>query len=188
MTLSTAVWFPVLTLLLGYAAKSLTDWLQDRRHAERERIARLEARHDQIFLRRADFQRETLLELQTAMADLMRKTALVNFEYTKAFTSTGGDWGRHPIPNDLAESLRGTRASVHLLGVRVLDRAVIEMVEQMKTISVECTIASSERVSTESLMKLGDLYDRINTRIGEVLRELDEIEDKALFVSASQRI
>jgi hypothetical protein len=78
--ITTSSWFPVLTLLLGYATKSLTDWLEHRRNTRREREAREAVRRDQRFERRTSFQRQTLLDLQEASMQLARSVGAIHIK------------------------------------------------------------------------------------------------------------
>jgi len=65
---------PVVTFLAGFGAKWLLELEQHRRLTAREREARREARKTVLEQRRADFQRQTLIELQEICATLLRKT------------------------------------------------------------------------------------------------------------------
>lgn len=56
-----AVWLPIVALVMGYGAKALEDWFQSNRTVAREREARAEARRDKRTERRRELQRETLL-------------------------------------------------------------------------------------------------------------------------------
>ena len=75
-TASATGWFPVFTLLLGATialiSGVITSLLQHRLTSQRERETRRELRRDQLAERRADFQRETLIQLQEATTDLSR--------------------------------------------------------------------------------------------------------------------
>ena len=64
----TASWFPVVTTLLGFITAGIFEWLRDNRTSERERRARDANRQAQLLDRRATFQRETLINLQDAVA------------------------------------------------------------------------------------------------------------------------
>jgi hypothetical protein len=176
----TEVWFPVVTLGLGYAAKSATDWLQDRRHAAREAASRSETRRHQILLRRADFQRQTLLELQDAAKQLTRKTAQICFAYKAAQQSGGGEWGEHPLPPELDESVRESRATISLLRVRVRDARIVHLTDELLTAGVECSLANSEEAAFSKFGEASEHGNQLNDRIGEILKELDDIEDREL--------
>lgn len=81
--------FPVATLLLGYLTKAVSDWIQHRRTTEREREARREARLEKLAERRITFQRQTLLDLQEAMMQLIRSAGATHFQEVAAFRKDG---------------------------------------------------------------------------------------------------
>jgi hypothetical protein len=77
--ISSNVWIPIATLLLGYIASLVTEALRDRRLSDREREARAaereavrESHERERIERRKDFQRETLLHLQDVLLQLVR--------------------------------------------------------------------------------------------------------------------
>ena|ERR1700730_2414078 len=86
--ITTSIWFPVLTLLLGYATKSLSEWLEYRRTTRREREAREAVRRDQLFERRTTFQRQTLLDLQETSVQLLRSVVRITVIDKSAYHST----------------------------------------------------------------------------------------------------
>lgn len=59
-------------MLLGLATKAVADYFAHNRLLTREREARAAAHQDRVLERRANFQRQTLLELQDAVMGLMR--------------------------------------------------------------------------------------------------------------------
>jgi hypothetical protein len=116
-------WFPVLTLLIGYGTKSLSDWVQNKRTVLREREAREAARHDQRVAGRITFQRETLLELQEVSMQLARATGRAHHLDEMAHRESNS-WRRNLLPDDLDESYRVAQARVLMLGVRVRDETI----------------------------------------------------------------
>src|SRR5229473_2648308 len=102
-------WFPVLTLLVGYATKSLSDWIQNKRSIAREREGREAARQDQRVAQRITFQRETLLELQEATMQLGRTTSRSHHLDEMAFRESN-NWRKNFLPDDLDEGHRQAQA------------------------------------------------------------------------------
>ena len=166
-------WFPVLTLLIGYGTKSLTDWIQHRRAVEREREGRDATRRDQLFERRATFQRETLLALQEAAAELGRATGRICHLDTMAIRNTGKT---QLLPDDLDEGYRLAQVRTSLLAVRVRDDSVRELAEQFRRISVDCTAAKSQEDRDRQMHLAMQTNIQLNERIGELLRTLDDAE------------
>src|SRR3982074_2021863 len=102
---ATTGWFPVVTLLLGYATKTIADWLQHRRATERERQAREAARLDQLSERRTTFQRQTPLDLQESMMQLVRTVGAMHHQDVTAFRKSGL-WQRQWFDEALSENNR----------------------------------------------------------------------------------
>jgi hypothetical protein len=132
----TSSWFPVLTLLLGFATKSLSDWLENRRNTRRERAAREAVRREQLFERRTSFQRQTLLEIQEASMQLVRSVGAIHHEDKMAYRSTG-EWGKQRVGDDLSEANRLAQARTGMLAARVRDDTIRELIGKLKTLSVQ---------------------------------------------------
>src|SRR6266581_6335804 len=143
MAAATVGWFPVLTLLLGYAVKAASDWLQHRRTSERERQAREAARLDQLFERRTTFQRQTLLDLQDAVMLLGRTSGAIHHQDVMAFRKTG-KWQKQLLDEGLDESARLAGARTSMLAVRVRDQSVRELVAVVKHHGVKASLSASE--------------------------------------------
>jgi hypothetical protein len=102
-------WLPILTLILGWAGAQITDLIRDRRTNDRERQ-----------IRRSEMQRATLLELQDALLELLKRTT----ELRRWRLSRGRS--EPALVDDRREGEAIARmgdadAKVELLGSRVLD-------------------------------------------------------------------
>src|SRR5262245_2512538 len=107
-------WFPVLALLLGYALKAFTDWWHRRRTSKRERESTDEALSSHFLERRIAFQRQTLLDLQEAVMQLMRTTSVINLQDSAAFRETG-QWHKEGLGDELSENHRLASARATML-------------------------------------------------------------------------
>jgi hypothetical protein len=165
-------WFPVLTLLIGYLAKLLTDWIQYRRSVRGEREAREGKRRDELFERRNTFQRETLLALQEAFMQLARVTGAINHQDTMS----GKSGGRQQLPDELNEGYHAAQTRTSMLASRVRDNRVRELVEQFRQFSVDSTLAATQGARDRALTAMAELHDPLNKRIGEILRTLDDAD------------
>jgi hypothetical protein len=172
-TSSVNVLLPIATLVIGLIAKPITDWFDSRRIRDREREARQENRLDQMFERRNTFQRQTLLELQGALLELVRTTSSINHVDVMA-SRKAGHWQKGLVPDDLNEEHRLANAQTTVLSVRVRDQAVRDLVDEVKQNGVGTLFASSEPASTQLLKQMSDTFDKLNARIGELLREMDD--------------
>jgi hypothetical protein len=165
-------WFPVLTLLIGYVIKSLTDWIQDRRSIQREREAREVTRREELSERRNTFQRETLLALQDAFMQLNRATGAIHHQVTMS----GEAGGRQQLPDGLSENYHAAQTRTSMLVSRVRDNRVRDLVEQIRQLSVESTMSATKRERDRALTAMMQLHDPLNQRIGEILRTLDDAD------------
>ena len=173
--ITTSSWFPVVTLLLGYATKSLSDWLEHRRNTRREREAREAARRDKLYEQRISFQRQTLLDLQEASAQLARSVGAVTHQDRMAYRSTG-KWRKALLSDELNEGNRLAQARTGMLGPRVRDDATRQLVDKLKTRSAEAVNSPTPQDCERADIDVTLIYTELNQRIGEVLRKLDDAE------------
>lgn len=179
-------WFPgALSVLLGFAAKSVSDWLQDKRAYQRDRETRDVLRRDQLAERRAEFQRQTLLELQEVLQDLARAVGASHHQDEMQFKETGR-WQRHLIRSEIDDQFFQANRRALVLTVRVRDESLRESLKRFRdfTSQIESGIrgrndeddASARRASTTALLGAMGLLPPIQERIGELLRTLDDEE------------
>jgi hypothetical protein len=163
-------------LVAGYGLKSITDLVQHKWSVEKEREARKAARQDQRFERRSTFQRETLLALQDACADLSRATGHMNFLDQMA-NRTEQTWHRALLPEDLNEGYRLAQVRTMALSVRVRDDTIRDLVGVFRTFSTDTVTATNPAEAEQSLFRMSDAHEALNSRIGQVLREIDDDDD-----------
>lgn len=171
MQLTAAIWFPALTLVVGFLIASVTEWWRDLRISKRAREARKEA----IRERRIHFQRKTLLDLQEEMLKLIRTTGEMHRADNMAFRTTGA-WQKQKIEENLDD--RGFVANLQAskLGVRVRDELVRKLLEMVRSEAIS-TIDSRNPEDAECAIKNMQIAsEKLNERIGELLRELDDEE------------
>jgi hypothetical protein len=172
---SPPLWFPVLTLVIGYGLKSISELVQHRRAASRERDARVAQSQIQLAERRSDFQRETLLNLQEACMQLARATGAAQHQDAVAYRATR-QWQIQLLSNELDESCRAAQGRTGLLAVRVRDNEVRELVASLKQCAAAITLAMSWEDSNRDMQAMVSTQERLNQRIGELLRRLDDEE------------
>lgn len=172
-----SVVLPIITLLIGYGTKSISDWIEYKRTTERDREMREAVRRGQMLERRISFQRETLLELQEISIQLARSIGAMHHQDIIAHHKTG-KWQKQLYPNDLDEAHRLAQARTTVLGVRVRDELVRELLAQFKQSTVEVTGCGTENEARQHMTDMGSLHDALNERIGEMLRKLDDDESR----------
>jgi hypothetical protein len=167
---------PVVTLVIGYAIKSFTDYFENRRAVAREREARDVTRKDRLFERRSNFQRETLLALQDAVTQLGRDTGAINHQNIMSLRTTGK---LGLITEEFNEGYRIRQATTSKLVSRVHDNSVRVLTDQFRDASVETIAATTEQEGNRAMNVAYAAFEQLNQRIGIVLRSLDDAEDAA---------
>jgi hypothetical protein len=184
LTNATAGWFPVFTALLGYVGSLLTESLRDKRATAREREARHSLTRAQLLERRANFQRETLLRLQDEALKLARAAGRMNHLDEMRFRETR-KWGGTLFPDGLSDDAFQANVTIMVLTSRVRDDRIREIVSAFRT-HANCVGTSPTReAATKALEKMSQLIEPLHTRIGEVLRQLDDDEDTGEGETAS---
>jgi hypothetical protein len=188
---ATAVsWFSgAFLVLLGFGTKFVSDWFQAKRTLQRERETRDALRCDQLAERRATFQRQTLLELQEAVQDLVRATGAAHVQDERMFRETGR-WQRQPLGEEINQQIFLANRSVLLLTVRVRDQALRDVVSRFRSLSNQTESLNNLRsnasdselrsASFAALQNATTLIAQIHERIGELLRTLDDEETELM--------
>jgi hypothetical protein len=179
---ATAGWFPVLTFLLGFAAKFVSDFVQRKHELERDRETRRETRRDQLAQQRRSFQRETLLALQESVNDMMRATHEAHHKDEMAFRSTG-KWQKQLLSEELNERYSLTVRRTAILGVRVRDSLLRELCEKIRALSAQTIMSPDRDTSNAASNTMIPMFEDIQQRVGALLRTLDDEEtnDPALL-------
>jgi hypothetical protein len=164
---------PIVTLLIGYGTKSLSDWIQYKRSREQERDARDGARQALLFERRIIFQRETLLELQEDCQKLVRATGAMHHQDEMAYRETR-QWQRQLFSEELDQAYHEASTRTSMLAVRVRDETVRSLVAELRSCSVNAGMAPNPETANQLIVSMISAHDALGHRIGEVLRNLDE--------------
>lgn len=172
-------WFPVVTLIVGVMLKGVFDKFADRRAASREREARREGRLDAIRLRRVEFQRATLLEFQETITRMVRSVFNVHHADTMAYKQKG-KWKQHLLPDDIAEENRRELARFSELRVRVRDEKIRSLSKNLSDECLKTMYANDMSVANDAMSSVARSATALHERIGEILRALDEDEDRVL--------
>lgn len=140
----------------------------------RESVSRKELRSDALRLKRIEFQRSTLLDLQVAAHNLCRQAALTNLALVQAERE-----GRRntKLPGTLAEDLRAASANFQLLRVRVQDSQIRALCDALIEVVSMVAISNNTEASNDALVSATLVHNKINERIGLVLRSLDSDEE-----------
>ncbi len=170
--ISNSTWFPVFTLLLGFATKYASDFFQDRRATDRERESRKATLHYKFIERRIEFQHQTLLKLQETTMSLARATGSMNHHDIMAFRSTG-NWQKQLYPDGLSDDARVFQAEAMMLAARVKDDEIRKLVELFKGYCTGVVISLTKEDSEISMSNMTETFEILNQKIGGLLRGLD---------------
>lgn len=184
---TTIGWFPVITTLGGFFAGWLTELFRDgrtrrREHeaaeatSNRERAARDAARREQRFERRTNFQRQTLLDLQDTVQKLLRVTGKMQHLDGIAHRSTG-EWHKQLYPDDVNNEAHLTNVQTTLLAVRVRDESIRSMAKDLREKCNSVFFSKNEAESERLILAAAAVFETLNERIGERLRQIDDDED-----------
>jgi uncharacterized membrane protein len=152
------------------------DWFRDKRTSKREHEAREDMRKAQLFERRANFQRETLLALQDAAVKLARAAGRMHHFDAMEYKKTG-KWGGQLLPAGLSSDAMQSSITIMILKVRVRDEVIRELVNNFRSHANRVGVTRSEQASQEALSKMAAVIEPLHDRIGDVLRKLDDDED-----------
>ncbi len=166
---------PTLTFLAGFSAKWLMELEQHRRVTAREREARRAVRRDFLEQRRADFQRQTLIELQETCAVLLRKTGQAHHSDEMAFKQNG-EWQKALLPENVSELFGDAQRRAQVLLVRVRDPEVRKLAEDLKSYCSAVVQSPARATSRRAADQMIITYDELNRLIGAALRELEDTE------------
>jgi hypothetical protein len=113
---------------------------------QRDRAGRVEQRQDQ----RDDFQRQTLLELQEAVARFGRAVGRANHRDWMIYKETG-TWGQALLPGELDEEFLAAQVQLGLLRERVRDDQLRTLVTGFSNRGVLATMATSKETATQRM-------------------------------------
>jgi hypothetical protein len=171
---ASSLWLPLLTFVGGFVAKSIQDWLQDRQTAMREREARLEARRDTYFAKRAEFQRETILGIQDVAQKMIRNAGQLSMHDIE-WHIRSSLWQEKPLPAEIDQAGLEQNAMMNKLAVRLADGEARRLVQSFRDACTRVGLASKPAYSKSALREAGEQHLELNARLGELLRSLDDL-------------
>lgn len=170
-----ATWFPVLTLVLGIVLKGVFDALADGRARKREVEARRDQRRETLAIRRAEFERTTLLQLQEAVARHGRAVGRSHYEDVMAVRS-GAQWRKSRLSDEVNNLLLQAQNEAVMLRERVRDDRVRELAAEFSSLCTDAVLARDEESSMRRVSIAIDKQRELHDAIGSALRRLDTDE------------
>lgn len=164
--MSPAIW-GFMGVLVGGAVTLLATWLQQSHASNRER----EAAEREAAERRRVFQSETLLELQEAVAALIRFHGRANYldevEYHKS-----GTWGRSQLPEDVNLGIHNSSVRMLLLSERVDCNHVREHIRAFHRELVQLNLSRDRDEARDLMLRAGEESEALQLEVGEAFRAL----------------
>jgi hypothetical protein len=145
---------PVLTLIIGYVGRIVTEWFTEERREDRDRNRRYR-----------DWQRETLLELQEDLYKVSKGETKAFWNATRAFLETG-KWPGGFLPDEDNQELHQANVRVGILATRVDDDKVRNTVEKLKDVSTTAMFSLEKGEAEAAYYAHTLLEDQLNKRIG----------------------
>jgi hypothetical protein len=167
------------SVLLGFATSWLSARYQNTATVKRERESRLAVHRDQLAERRAEFQRQTLIELQDAVFDLMRATGAMHHQDEMAFRKTG-QWQKQFLGDELDQKALMSNRRTSMFKVRVRDGSLRDMVGKLSNLCAQVAISIDRDHSNGAMMEAGELFEKVQERIGELIRTINDEEQAAV--------
>jgi len=180
---NSGTWIPAaLTAFGGFATAALSflgvrilDARKDERTFQREKAAREEGRRDRVIERRNEQERQTLIEVQAVAQRYLRNAGkMEHFEVMQSRET--GKWQQTQYPPLLSDQAHEIGIQLLALTVRVRDEQVRNLVDQLTDSALGASSTKSEAQSREKMSAASDCFDKLNKRINEVLRALDDVE------------
>jgi len=174
------LWLTISLPFLGFAAGVVAELVRGFLSLKKDR----EARRDTLIAAREEecrsFERETLLELQDAMASLMRNIALC-IHHTEIEYKQYGTWGRRQLPDEIGgDTSNDLEVHFNKLRVRMLDDALRHRAKEWWEAGAAATVPAlrdeEDEIACQRVMDAwGDcinLYQEVSEGVGERLRYL----------------
>jgi len=119
------------------------------------------------------FQRETLLELQDVIMEVVRAASAAHLAQVKT-SMDWKEWQKEPQYLELSEQGRAARARGTILATRVRDEQIFALVDDIKLVAGAIVRAATMEESAERFIAMTTLFEKFNQRAGIVLKELDD--------------
>ncbi|OQW73326.1 MAG: hypothetical protein BVN35_12575 [Proteobacteria bacterium ST_bin11] len=161
---SSALW-GLFGTVVGASASIAAAWLAARSSHNLEIV---KSQGERIEQARA-FQRQTLLELQEAVHDVLRLICHIHHEDLLAHRA-GQEWGKIMLPDEMSEGARLAFRRVSIVVERVADDHLREIVKHLMGGATQALLAKSELEASSQLDMTMQQSELIFQEIGTVLR------------------
>jgi hypothetical protein len=165
-----------MTAFGGYVSGFLVEWFRDARAHNREREAKATARSEARTDRRRDFQRQSLLDLQDAICEMVADVRQVYVEEA-AQVLGGREWSMVAASVETSTKAMNSRDRVIKLRARIRDDQTHKLTGDV-LVAIACLLAStSDEVAKTTLGKVENNLRIACERIGATIKTFDEAEE-----------
>ncbi len=169
-------WFATtLSVIAGGVLTMISAWIADKRLTERERERRREESLERRANRRDDFQRETLLSLQSASQKLLRATGAMHHQDLITFRKSG-QWQKQQFGDDLSNAHLHQNTETMLLASRVRDEKARSLADTLREQASVVVFSATEDEAECRMRAAADTQQALVQRIGQLVREMDEAD------------
>lgn len=168
MELSSAVWFPIVTLVIGAVLTLFSDWRRFVRDSSEARNQRTEERM-RILLAE---QRQLLLEISSVATEFGRSVALCHFEDEKNHRETGV-WGKAQLGRELDMRLFEDGRKLASLSSRVICKSLRENLLQWHASYATMVLLPDKRIASLAFDEFLSRLQAIQQCLGDTVRALD---------------
>ena len=166
---------PTLTAFGGFVFGVLAEWLRDARAYSRERETKATARNEARIDRRRDFQRQSLLDLQDAICEMVAGVRQVYVEEVAQMLG-GREWSKVAASAETSTKAMNSRDRVIKLRARIRDDQTHKLTGDALVAIARLLAAPSDEVAKTNLGEVEGCLRIACERIGAVLKILDEAE------------
>jgi hypothetical protein len=167
---------PTMTAFGGYVSGFLVEWFRDARAHSREREAKATARSEAQTDRRLDFQRQSLLDLQDAICEMVADVRQVHVEGAAQMLG-GREWSKVAASVETSTKAMNSRDRVIKLRARIRDDQTHKLTGNVLVAIVRILDATSYEVAKKTLAEVEDSLRIACERIGATLKTFDEAEE-----------
>ncbi len=164
-------WFPVLTLILGFASSAILDLWRDHRSSEIKSREKIEEREYLAKQRQNEFQFDNLIAAQDSIGKFLRANGeahhIDEMEYRKS-----KKWGHLQLGEELNQRLFDENALLNKLSSRIQNEECRNLIGELRTLHGNLNLAKSQDDANKNIIAMAQIATRLNDIIGQEIRSI----------------
>jgi hypothetical protein len=162
-------WFPVLTLILGFASSALLDLWKDHRSSKLKSSEKVEEREYLARQRQNEFQFGNLIAAQDSIGKFLRANGEAHFKDEMEYRKSK-KWGHLQIGEELSQRLFDENALLNKLSSRLQNEECRNLIGELRTVHDILSLAKSKDVASKYILAMAQIASRLNDIIGQEIR------------------